>query len=129
MRRHHSKMVGTGMVLAVLCVGWTASARDSDTPVLGGDPGCVVERLGRVRIEVGNKAPDPRRGGHLSAVSYAKRLGVAAGERGAHAVILREHEADYFAKRCAQSVSSDVRGTRGTGGAFTRSPSVQLGRN
>lgn len=61
----------------------------------------VSKSLGRVRITLGEEHPDPRRGGAAPSVSYARalaKLRAAAAERGADAVVLREHQADYVAK-------------------------------
>ena len=87
--------------LATPIISGAAVAQSSDIRILKTDPLCSAERLGRVRIELGEKKPDPRRGGSLPTIGYARafeRLGSAGGERGANVVVLREHEADYFAR-------------------------------
>lgn len=76
-------------------------ARAGEPLLLESDPPCVAERLGRVRIALGEERPDPRRGGAVPGVSYARalsKLTAAAAQRGADAVVIREHQADYFAK-------------------------------
>jgi hypothetical protein len=79
----------------------TASAQVKEPHLLQADPPCIDERMGRVRVTLGDGRPDPRRGGVTPTVSYGRalaKLRAAAAERGADAVVLREHQADYFAK-------------------------------
>lgn len=64
-------------------------------------PTCVAERFGRVTVELGSKEPNQRTGMNPSPVSYRKafaKLQKEAGELGGHAVVLRGHQADFYAK-------------------------------
>jgi hypothetical protein len=64
-------------------------------------PSCVQARLGRVSVRLGSREPNERTGMPPASVSYRKALAElarAAGARGADAVVLRSHEADYVGK-------------------------------
>ncbi len=64
-------------------------------------PTCVAERFGRVTVKLGSKEPNTRTGMAPSPVNYRRafaKLQKEAAERGGHAVVLRGHEAHFYAK-------------------------------
>lgn len=101
MNRTNSSTLCLVMCFAAIGALRTTPARAAEPYLLEADPPCIQERLGRVQVELGDARPDPRRGGAVAGVSYARalaKLRAAAAERGADAVVLREHQADYFSK-------------------------------
>lgn len=94
-----------GLIWFTLSVMTTASVHASDSPsgirLLMSPPACVKHRLGRVAVSVGNREPNLRTGMAPGGVSYQRafqKLAQAAAEKGGNAVVLREHQADYFTK-------------------------------
>jgi hypothetical protein len=91
------------IVLATLLATTPASAigKLTDVRLLMSSPPCVEQRLGQVAVSIGSKEPNPRTGMAPSGVSYKKafdKLARAAAEKGGNAVVLRDHQADYFTK-------------------------------
>ena len=84
-----------------LCALQVSVADASDMHILETEPPCISARVGWVQSDLGDERPDPRRGGLVLSVSYKRafeKLKSAAAERGADAIVLREHRADYFTK-------------------------------
>lgn len=70
----------------------------AELPVLHSSPGCAQKRLGRVAVTLGHKALDERSAMPATGVSYRRafrQLRLAAAERGADAVVLRNHDAAW----------------------------------
>lgn len=87
----------TALALGLWWVAASVQAGEVTTPepvpVLEAVPGCKHAKLGRVSISLGTKKATRPRG-----VAYDlafRKLGAAASERGATAVVLRGHEAAY----------------------------------
>jgi hypothetical protein len=77
-----------------------ASSASSDIPVLSRSPACAFDRLGSVSVTAGTK-DDPGASRAPHGVSYQSafdKLAAAASRLGGSAVILRNHEANYFSR-------------------------------
>ncbi|MDR7097669.1 hypothetical protein J2X04_000016 [Lysobacter niabensis] len=94
--------VPLGLALAVAGV---MANEPATALLLEESPSCVQARLGRVSVHLGSREPNDRTGMAPASVSYRKafaELVQAAEARGADAVVLRSHEADYVGKGARQ---------------------------
>ncbi len=96
-------MRGTAVLLMCLMVSASVQAAPADSVEIlkSTPPTCVAERFGRVTVKLGSKEPNTRTGMAPSPVNYRRafaKLQEEPAERGGHAVVLRGHEAHFYAK-------------------------------
>ena len=95
-----------GEVTTLDGVAVTTDAGERVVPVVWESPGCDHDKLGSVEVTVGEHVSEITQDPNVPTVEYGRamaRLGKAASDKGANAVVLRWHQGVYFTFRGKKS--------------------------
>lgn len=95
------RALAMAMVIAMLFGLTPLHAAEPVVPVVWESPGCDHEKLGAVVVTVGERVSEITQDDNVPTVDYSRalrKLAGAAADKGANAVVLRNHQGVYFTR-------------------------------